>query len=164
MRIPVYRLEKGYKGYRAYVNAYFQTLPPFPFYVLCGNTGVGKTLVLKELAAAGVQTLDLEGAANHRGSAFGSVGLGAQPSQKAFESAVWHRLAAYDPALPVVLECESRRIGRLLLPESLYQAVRQAVPLLIYDSIPSRVQRILADYRPESQPAEVKQALARISC
>ncbi|MEG1538236.1 MAG: tRNA 2-selenouridine(34) synthase MnmH, partial [Clostridiales bacterium] len=162
MRIPVYRLSHGYKGYRSYVNDYMQQMPAFSVYVLCGNTGVGKTEVLQELAAQGVQTLDLEGLANHRGSAFGSVGLGAQGSQKAFESGLWQKISQFDVTKPVVLECESRRIGRLLLPEHLHQLVRQATPILLYDNVPNRVARILADYQPAQEPAEVARALACI--
>ena len=92
-----------------------------PVVVLDGNTGTAKTELLGELARQGVQVLDLEGMANHRGSLFGS--MGEQPSQRAFETRLAHALAALDPARPVVVEAESSKVGDCRVPPKLWKAM-----------------------------------------
>ncbi len=93
-------LEGGYRTYRAHVLAELDALPRrFAFRLLAGLTGTGKTRLLHRLAARGAQTLDLEGQAGHRGSVLGR--LGAQPSQKAFESRLLAALGGLDPRFPV---------------------------------------------------------------
>ena len=84
--------------------------------LLDGVTGVGKTELLGELAATGVQTLDLEALASHRGSLFGAVPGAPQPPQKLFESRLHAALAAFDFARPVLVEAESSKVGELGLP------------------------------------------------
>ena len=102
-------LEGGYKSYRRLVvDSLYERAFPAPVVLLDGNTGTAKTEVIARLPALGVQSIDLEGLANHRGSALG--GQGAQPSQKAFETALAMRVAALDPSRPVVVEAESSRI------------------------------------------------------
>src|SRR5690606_30387598 len=87
--------------------------------LLDGNTGTAKTHLLALLKAAGVQVIDLEGLANHRGSALGAR-AGGQPPQKLFEGQLAQCIAALDPALPVVIEAESHKVGRRILPPSLW--------------------------------------------
>ena len=60
-----------------------------------------------------MQVLDLEGLARHRGSLLGAM-PGGQPSQKGFETALAARLAALDPARPVLAEAESSKVGDLV--------------------------------------------------
>ena len=80
------KLRGGYKGYRGYINEELPKLiKKINFIVIHGNTGTGKTDILKQLSQRGYDILDLEGAANHRGSLLGSVGLGCENSQKQFE-------------------------------------------------------------------------------
>ena len=81
-----------------------------------GQTGTAKTALLNRLHELGLQTLDLEGAANHRGSVFGGIAGEAQPSQKMFESRLWHRLASFDLEQPIFVEAESSLIGRCSIP------------------------------------------------
>ena len=115
----------GYKAWRALVvKALYDTPFPAPVVVLDGNTGTAKTEVLNLLPAHGVQVLDLEGMAQHRGSLFGS--LGPQPSQKAFESRLAMAMAALDPARPVVIEAESSKVGNCRLPAEVWKAMAQA--------------------------------------
>ena len=90
--------------------------------VLDGNTGTAKTELLALMAGQGVQVIDLEGLANHRGSLFGAR-AGGQPSQKAFEGRLALALARLDPARPVVVEAESSKIGTLSLPPRLWRAM-----------------------------------------
>jgi tRNA 2-selenouridine synthase len=89
-------LEGGYKTYRAYVRNQIEHLPKqLTYRVLCGLTGSGKTHILRKLAARGVQVLDLESLANHRGSLLGQEWegkLSPQPSQKRFESLLLQQL------------------------------------------------------------------------
>jgi len=112
----------GYKAWRALVvRAIYDTAFPCPVVVLDGNTGSAKTEVLNLLPARGLQVLDLEGLAGHRGSLFGA--LGAQPSQKAFDSALAMAIARLDPGRPVVIEAESSKIGDRSLPPEIWKAM-----------------------------------------
>lgn len=118
----VARLEGGYKAYRRRVIEELATLPArFQFHVICGPTGSGKSRLLAALARRGAQVLDLERLAAHRGSVLGSLPDAPQPSQKWFESQVWHALSGFDPARPVFVEGESKKIGNLRVPEALIQ-------------------------------------------
>ncbi|GGG74358.1 tRNA 2-selenouridine synthase [Salipiger pallidus] len=118
-------VEGGYRTYRRLVTAALYDEPlPFRLIQLGGYTGTAKTALLPKLAARGVQVLDLEGLANHRGSLLG--GMGGQPSQKAFETALAQAMNALDPARPVLVEAESSKIGQILLPPSLWEAMKTA--------------------------------------
>ena len=96
----------------------------FAFRVVCGPTGSGKSRLLQALAAEGAQVLDLEALANHRGSVLGLVPGSRQPSQKAFDTAVWDALRRLDPTRPVFIESESKKIGDLRVPEALIARMR----------------------------------------
>ena len=117
MGLQVHRLKGGYKSYRRFVNDYLgrDTLPQQAI-VLHGLTGVGKTEVLVQLRQAGLPVLDLEGLAQHRGSVYGKIGLPPSPSQKMFEALIVQELMQAEQAGVFVVECESRRLGKLLLP------------------------------------------------
>ncbi len=115
-------LTGGYKAWRALVVAAVRESPvPAPVVVLDGNTGSAKTELLALLPGLGVQVLDLEAMANHRGSVFGA--RGPQPSQKAFEGRLAAALAGLDPARPVVVEAESAKVGEVSLPAPLWKAM-----------------------------------------
>lgn len=121
------QLEGGYRAYRRHVVDRLGSVPrTFSYRVICGVTGSGKSRLLAALAEAGAQTLDLEGLAKHRGSLLGDLPDAAQPTQKAFESLVLHRLQCLDPARPVYVESESKKIGRLQVPEALLAAMRDS--------------------------------------
>ena len=123
-------LEGGYKAFRAAVMAELETLPlRLQFNVVCGRTGSGKTRLLGALHDAGAQVLDLEALASHRGSVLGMLPGRPQPSQKAFETAVWNALRHFDAARPVWVESESKKIGNLRVPEALIQPDARARPL-----------------------------------
>ena len=118
-------LEGGYQTYRRLVvrRLYEDVVRP-PVVLIDGYTGTAKTEILTTLGEKGVQTIDLEGLANHRGSALG--GRGEQPSQKGFESLLAAKIDALDPTRPVLVEAESSRIGQLNLPPQLFAAMKAA--------------------------------------
>ena len=144
----VHLLEGGYKAFRHAVTAELALLPRhLEFRVVCGRTGSGKTRLLHALAAAGAQVLDLEGLAVHRGSVLGLLPGRAQPSQKAFETGVWNVLRRFDAKRPVFVESESRKIGRLRVPEALLERMRRE-SLCLHVEMPqaARLQLLLEDY------------------
>jgi tRNA 2-selenouridine synthase len=141
-------LQGGYKAYRAQVRANLDALPlALQFQVICGRTGSGKTRLLGALREAGAQVLDLEGLAAHRGSLLGALPGQAQPSQKAFESALWQALRGYAADRPVFVESESRMIGRLRVPEVLLRRMREESACL-HLQVPTaaRLALLLEDY------------------
>ncbi|MFM9021686.1 MAG: tRNA 2-selenouridine(34) synthase MnmH [Sediminibacterium sp.] len=144
----VHTLQGGYKAYRNKVHQLFTQ--PFPFRMLGGCTGSGKTLLIQYLIKQGEHAIDLEGLAVHRGSAFGNLGMPPQPTQEMFENLLGEKLAALLqlPELPstVWLEDESQRIGNVNIPGALFQQMRNS-PLYFLD-IPfdERLQQIVKDY------------------
>lgn len=161
--IDCFRLQGGYKSWRANVLRDFQ-LDQYRFVpvVLNGLTGVGKTEILKELNSRNLQILDLEEFACHRGSAFGSMGLPKQPSQKNFDALVWQKLRDVDSGV-VFMEAESRKIGRILLPEFIYKRIISSKTILITGTIEKRVERIIADYLSTTSPEQLEAALERLA-
>jgi len=143
-------LEGGYKTYRAYVRQQLEHLPEkFTYTVLCGLTGSGKTHILHQLHQRGAQALDLEELANHRGSLLGEEWEGkpaVQPSQKYFESLLLQQLQSFEASEPVWVESESNKIGRVYLPQSLWEKMKQASCVEIQLPISSRVQFLLQEY------------------
>jgi tRNA 2-selenouridine synthase len=138
-------VEGGYKSYRAEVQRFlYQARWPGRVVLLDGNTGTGKTALLDRLAARGVQVIDLEGLANHRGSLFGATGP--QPAQKGFESALAFRLSLCDPGRPLVVEAESSKIGQRIIPPALWQPMQVAPRLEVSAPVSARVAFLLEAY------------------
>ncbi len=142
----VHVLEGGYREFRRAVLAELEITPALPFTVLCGRTGSAKSRLLQALTTQGAQVLDLEGIACHRGSVLGLVPGQPQPTQKAFETEVWHALRQFDRTRPVFVEGESRTIGRLRLPEKLLAAMRASPCLRLELPLDQRVQMLMEDY------------------
>jgi tRNA 2-selenouridine synthase len=143
----VHVLEGGYREFRRAVIKELEMLPAtLDLRVVCGRTGSGKSRLLLALREAGAQVLDLEALACHRGSVLGPLPGIAQPSQKAFETALWQALRGFDPARPVYAEGESRTIGRLRVPEALLQRLRAAPVLHLEMALESRVALLVEDY------------------
>ena len=118
------QLQGGYKSYRNHVVSYFERfVPPGPLVVIHGLTGTGKTPFLHGLNNGKYTVVDLEGLACHRGSAFGALGLDQSLSQKWFESMLWDALRRSPEGMPVIVEGESRRIGRISLPGNIYEVM-----------------------------------------
>ncbi|GAB4093360.1 tRNA 2-selenouridine(34) synthase MnmH [Flaviaesturariibacter terrae] len=142
----VHVLDGGYKAFRNWVLDRFTHA--YPFRVLGGYTGSGKTELLRRLGELGETVIDLEGLARHKGSAFGSFGMPAQPTQEAFENELALALDAAEAASParIWIEDESQRIGQRHIPHTLWETIRKA-PLSFLD-IPfeSRLNRIVEEY------------------
>ncbi|MEQ1662173.1 MAG: tRNA 2-selenouridine(34) synthase MnmH [Thiobacillus sp.] len=141
------QLDGGYKAYRRHIIQALEQLPgQFQYRVVAGPTGSGKSRLLVALARAGAQVLDLEALAAHRGSLLGALPDAPQPSQKSFESALWFELIRFDPARPVFVESESKKIGALRVPDALLLAMRASPCLRLSVPLPVRVQGLIEDY------------------
>jgi tRNA 2-selenouridine synthase len=152
--INAYKLNSGYKGYRKFINEnLIKANENVKYIVLHGKTGVGKTEILKELATQGYDVLDLEYAANHRGSLLGNVGLGNPRSQKAFESIVYEVLKNRRTDY-VFVEAESKRIGNIILPEFIYNAMIEGKHILVEASLEFRAKLLTKEYTKEKDCKE----------
>lgn len=160
----VAQLEGGWKSWRKLVVERCERLGfAAPVVVLDGNTGSAKTAILHRLAARGVQVVDLEGLANHRGSLFGAM-PGGQPAQKLFESRLAMALATLDPARPVVVEAESSRIGDLILPRAVWHAICAAPRLRLAVPLAARARFTAEAYADAvAEPGRVAETVARLA-
>ena len=153
-------LEGGYKSYRrAVVASLYDTPFPVRVVLLDGDTGTAKTALLERAAALGVQALDLEAAANHRGSMFGWRS-GGQPGQKLFESRLREAVSRLDPARPVLIEAESAKIGRLRLPPALWAAMSAAPRIVVSAPLSARAAFLARAYTDIA--ADTNQLLGRL--
>jgi tRNA 2-selenouridine synthase len=137
-------LKGGYKSFRQFVLSYFNN--DFPFIVIGGLTGSGKTDALKALAEEGEQTLDLEAMAHHKGSAFGNLGEKKQHSTEHFENKICWALMPYDTRRSIWVEDESRNIGRNILPAGIFNQIRSSPVIYLDTPMADRVDRLVRDY------------------
>lgn len=145
------QLQGGYRAFRNHVAAFFTPyVPSGPLVVLHGMTGIGKTTFLLGLRTDIWRVIDLEGLACHRGSAFGELGLTQDLTQKRFETLLWNALRQVPPGMPIILEGESRRIGKISLPGNLYEVMREGTLVWGHASLETRVARLIDEYgRPD---------------
>jgi tRNA 2-selenouridine synthase len=140
-------IEGGYKAFRAAMLGVLPELASrFDYRVICGPTGSGKTRLLHALAQAGAQVLDLEGLASHRSSVLGTIPGQPQPTQKRFDTLVWDALRGFDPARPVYVESESKKVGNLAVPDALIERMRASPCLRLELADDERVALLLEDY------------------
>jgi tRNA 2-selenouridine synthase len=147
----VHIIEGGYKAFRAEVVQDIERLAPlFDYRVVCAPTGSGKTRLLQALQAEdglqAAQVLDLEALANHRSSVLGLVPGEVQPSQKQYDMRIWQTLQSFNPAMPVFVESESKKVGNVSIPECLITAMRAGRCLRLDVPLEVRVQLLLEDY------------------
>ncbi|MFN0057194.1 MAG: tRNA 2-selenouridine(34) synthase MnmH [Planctomycetota bacterium] len=157
--VAVRRLVGGYRSYRATVrNELRRVRIPRPI-VLHGLTGVGKTHVLRAVAAAlPGQVLDLEALAGHRSSLLGDIGL-IPASQKLFESRLARAIANLTGPF-TLCEWEGRRIGDRELPLEVYQQLQRATHVCLEARIDQRVDLLCREYLSVGGVEEVTQRLA----
>lgn len=147
-------------GYRAYRREVLSGLagwcPPLPVLTLYGQTGAGKSALLRALASMASEAevprlwaLDLEELALHRGSLLGGVNQPGERSQKDFDAVLWDRLRVPCGDY-LVLEGESARIGQIQLPAAVGKAIRGGVPVLVRSSLEERTARIVREYSPDT--------------
>ncbi len=137
-------LQGGYKSYRQLCQNYFSK--KWNIVILSGPTGSGKTEVLQHLRDLGEQVIDLEGIANHKGSAFGALGQALQPSTEMFENLLFEQLYTCDPSRPIWLEDESMSIGTVFIPNSLFQQMAMAPSVVLNVPVDVRTERLVKDY------------------
>lgn len=139
-------VQGGYKAYRRHVVTQLKELPQkLQFKVIGGPTGSGKSRLLEEIAKQGGQVLDLEALANHKGSVLG-ITSEPQPSQKWFETQIHAHLSKFDPNKTVFVESESRKVGRLHIPDELLIKMRSSPCIEIEASLEERVTFLKEDY------------------
>ncbi len=137
-------IHAGYKGFRSFIRE--QITYAWQYRIIGGMTGSGKTDTLRYLSEMGEQVVDLEALACHKGSVFGHLGQEEQPTNENFENELWEKLRHLDPMKPVYLEDESRSIGKVSLPDSLYIRM-QLSPMYLLEVVPDiRVKRIVEEY------------------
>ncbi|MBW4537987.1 MAG: tRNA 2-selenouridine(34) synthase MnmH [Myxacorys chilensis ATA2-1-KO14] len=156
----VTRLKGGYKSFREWVRSTLST--PRLILTLGGMTGTGKTQMLYALAEQGEQILDLEALANHRGSSYGALGLPDQPTTEQFENAIAMQWMKFDPARPVWIEAESRRVGMCRVPDELFTQMMRSPVVRMVRSRQERI-NLLLDVYGSANPEELIVATARIS-
>lgn len=140
----VFTLHGGYKAFRTHINDYLNA--PYKLRVLGGRTGAGKTMFLKAAPEFGLQVIDLEGLANHKGSSFGKTS-GNQPTQEAFENSLGLALAQIDPTKEIWVEDESARIGDVQVPNSFWSLMRSTKVMYIDIPFEARLSHLLDDYQ-----------------
>ncbi len=159
----IYYIKDGYKGYRKHILSELPSMSSDKtFVVLNGRTGVGKTKILEHLKELGHDVLDLEKLASHRGSLLGSVGLEQQPSTKTFESRIYHTLKNSKSNF-IFVEAESRRIGKLFIPEYIKKDMTNGIQLFLDASLDFRANILTDDYtKSPTSHDELKSALDNI--
>lgn len=158
--IKTFALQGGYKSYRQGALRQFEI--PFRLISLTGSTGTGKTEILHALQRHGEQVIDLEGLANHKGSAFGGIGLGDQPTTEQFQNDLYEELLKFDPTRRIWVEDESIAVGRIFIPQPFWQTMR-TVPVIKVDVDKAiRVERLVQDYG-KADPQDLLKAMEKIT-
>ncbi|CAM3663740.1 tRNA 2-selenouridine(34) synthase MnmH [Polynucleobacter antarcticus] len=159
------QLESGYQGFRrTVIDGLEQAARDFTFQVICGMTGSGKTRILQQIGALGSQILDLEGLAIHRGSVLGNEPNIDQPSQKGFETQLWHALNALDSSQIVYVESESKKVGGVHIPDTLMEKIRNGKCIELRSSTATRVSWLLREYHHFlSDPQSFKEKLSLLT-
>jgi len=141
----VVQLIGGYKAYRNWVLEQFTI--PYSLKVVGGYTGSGKTEILHALKEKNYAVIDLEGLANHKGSAYGAIGQLPQPSQEMFENIVAKKLFEENKNNNSIwIEDESQRIGTVLIPTPLFHLMRSSPCYFITIPFEQRLNFIMEGY------------------
>ncbi len=165
--LKVYTLTGGYKKFRNYVLDSFKL--PYQLNIIGGYTGSGKTELLKALQQKAEKVIDLEGFANHKGSAFGNIGMPQQPSQEMFENILSCELKKCFEIPPsggggaaIWFEDESQRIGLVNIPNDLWKNMRQSPVYFLDIPFEERLKHIVQEYA-RLEHEKLIDAITRIS-
>jgi len=159
----IYTLVGGYKAYRNWVLEQFKK--NYPFRLIGGYTGSGKTELLVALKKEKELIVDLEEIAGHKGSAFGNIGLPPQPGQEQFEnslSMVLHGCIQANATTPIWLEDESQRIGTVNIPNELWASMRKSPVYFLDIPFEKRLEHIVEEYGQLDREAVIA-AIGRIT-
>ncbi|MBI5009059.1 MAG: tRNA 2-selenouridine(34) synthase MnmH [Bacteroidia bacterium] len=137
-------LEGGYKAYRHFILERLNKRRKI--IILGGLTGSSKTHILNQLKTMDQQVIDLEGLANHKGSAFGALGQMAQPTTEYFANILYDSWSITDPGKPVWLEDESRNIGSVFMPEEFYNNMQMSPAIILMMDVKTRLPRLIREY------------------
>ena len=142
--IECFTLRGGYKSYRNYLLEKVGNIPNL--IVIEGHTGSGKTEILQKLKLLEEQVIDLEGLAHHRGSVFGGIGQEPQPTTQQFQNKLFDEILGLDLSKRVWIEGESKSVGRVFLPDPLWERMNTAQCIEILVPRSERVNRLVIDY------------------
>jgi len=159
-RIKTHQLKGGYKTYRHIALESFKK--PFQFMIVGGCTGSGKSEILRALAQMGEQVIDLEMLANHKGSAFGGLMQPAQPTTEQFQNELFEELSKLDMTRRIWIEDESIGIGKIFLPNDLWQSMCKSPVVEIEMEKQTRIKRLVNEYG-NADRQEFLQAMERIT-
>ena len=153
-------LEGGYKSYRHYILE--NLAEKRKLIVLGGMTGSSKTHILRYLKQSGKQVVDLEGLANHKGSAFGSLGQLPQPTTEHFANILYDEWSRTDREIPIWIEDESKNVGSVFLPDLFYLNMQETPAIILMMDVATRLPRLLEEYT--AYPVEsLKVSILKIS-
>jgi len=155
----VFILTGGYKSYRRFVRA--ELSKKARIVVLGGYTGSGKTEILSAIGKRGEQTIDLEKLASHRGSVFGALGQPPQPTNEQFENNFFVQWKGMDFSKPIWIEDESRMIGKITLPDPLFDQISNGILIQMKMPLSLRIERLVREYSC-FDPAKLAEAICKL--
>lgn len=162
--LQVYTIKGGWKEYRRHVSGFMEDFPAnYRFMNFYGPTGCAKTEILRKLDGQGLNVLDLEKAAAHKGSSFGKVD---EPeyknvTQKNFESKIWHTFYRNEGNL-FICEGESKKIGKVSIPNSIYDRMNSGISVVSDTSLDFRIAFTVENYKPDRYIEEIRESLSRL--
>lgn len=163
--ITVSKLKFGYKSFRRHIMGYMESFDqaPHQFITLYGHTGTGKTELLEHLNQQQIPILNLEKAAEHKGSSFGNINEPGYPSitQRKFESRLWEALHN-SKTTSIFTEGESKKIGKVSIPKHLFYKMTHGTSVILNLPMAYRVQYTIDTYKPEIFASEIKNSLVNI--
>ncbi len=152
-------LDGGYKSYRHHVLSSLAERKKI--IVLGGMTGSSKTHILRQIDKMGHQIIDLEGTANHKGSAFGALGQPPQPTSEHFANLLFDRWQLVNSEQPVWIEDESRNIGTVFMPDIFYNNMQDSPAIILLLEREKRLPRLIEEYS-EYPPEPLKESIMKI--
>ena len=153
-------LEGGYRNWRRYI---YEVMANWGQWVVIGGpTGSGKTKLLHALKEAGERVLDLEALANHRGSAFGALGLPPQPGNEQFISEIGMMMCGMKQRRRIWVEDESSMIGSLHLPDVIVGRLASSPFVYLKTHSERRIHELVHEYGQQAR-AELEGAFRKIA-